>query len=208
MLRAVKQGFGWLDRLWQGINQGKERHLVKLAKRLPLWVTPNLLSWVRIGLASAILVMLFYYHTLRGLIIACFLIAIISDTLDGRIARLRGQETEEGALLDRLGDKLLVCPMVVRLLWQYHPLLASVVVVGEIFSISLAISAMARQVEIKSNWLGQWKMVSQSTGIIILLVLPHRTTWAFGAFVASLPLGAASTWDYIGRYLNSRSKTV
>jgi len=196
-------GFAWLDRFWQWFNSGKEKHLASLARRLPWWITPNLLSWARIGLASAIFVMLFYYPKLRGWIIVSFVAAAVSDILDGPIARCRSQETDEGALLDRLGDKLLICPMVVALLWQYHPLLACTVVVTEIFSISLAISAMTRHVDIKSNWLAAWKMAAQGIGVIILLTLPHRMTWAFGAFIASLPLGAASTWTYFKRHINS-----
>lgn len=196
-----RNGFGAVDRAWRWLNETKEKFLLDLVEHIPSWITPNLLSWGRIVFASAILVMLFWYPRLRVPIIICFIVAVVGDILDGPIARRRGQETEEGALLDRLGDKLLICPMVVRLLWQYHPLLGAIVVVSEVFSIPLAVSAMTRGVPTESNWLAKWKMAAQSIGVIIMLFLPQRTTWAFGAFVASLPLGAGSVWDYFKSYI-------
>ncbi len=201
-------GFKRVDWAWRKINQSKEKWLVSLASRIPSWVTPDGLSWLRIGAASVILPMLFQYDRFRVWIIISFLAAAVSDILDGPIARFRDQETEGGALFDRLADKLLVCPMVVHLFWGYNSFLAGTVVLSEIFSISLAISAMAKQVPSKSNWLAKWKMGAQGAGILILLFLPNRTHWAFAAFVSELVLGVGSFWESLRNYINSRPKTV
>ena len=45
---------------------------------------------------------------LRWLALMLFLIAVISDVIDGYIARTRGQKTKAGAILDPLADKILL----------------------------------------------------------------------------------------------------
>lgn len=53
-----------------------------------------------------------YYTTerdfLRFIALAIFLLAVVSDTIDGYIARIRKQETKIGSILDPLADKLLL----------------------------------------------------------------------------------------------------
>ena len=44
----------------------------------------------------------------RWVALGLFLVAVISDIIDGYIARTRGQKTKAGAILDPLADKILL----------------------------------------------------------------------------------------------------
>jgi cardiolipin synthase len=67
---------------------------------------PNLLTFMRMALIPAFASMLFYGHYKLGL--AFFVIAGITDGIDGFLARRFGQESELGTIIDPIADKLLM----------------------------------------------------------------------------------------------------
>ena len=67
---------------------------------------PNLLTFMRMALIPAFASMLFYGHYKLGL--AFFVIAGISDGIDGYLARRFKQESELGTIIDPIADKLLM----------------------------------------------------------------------------------------------------
>jgi cardiolipin synthase len=67
---------------------------------------PNGLTLVRVLLAPAIVILLVYHHT--GAALITFLVAGLTDALDGFFARSRRQRTELGGILDPLADKALL----------------------------------------------------------------------------------------------------
>lgn len=74
-----------------------------------MWTLPNVLTLARIGLTPVVALLPF----IRGFwpkvaAFAVFLIAAVSDAVDGRMARSRGQVSDLGKLLDPLADKLLL----------------------------------------------------------------------------------------------------
>jgi CDP-diacylglycerol--glycerol-3-phosphate 3-phosphatidyltransferase len=73
---------------------------------------PNKITIFRILLAPAIVAALVYYHPerdwLRYLAFGLFVIGVISDAVDGFLARLHHQQTELGTLLDPIADKALI----------------------------------------------------------------------------------------------------
>jgi phosphatidylglycerophosphate synthase len=75
-----------------------------LVKIMPVWVTPNHLSALRLCLflPLILLMLLHFYKTVAVL----FLFAAILDGVDGSMARLRNQETKLGAILDPTADKV------------------------------------------------------------------------------------------------------
>ena len=66
---------------------------------------PNLLSLLRIFMVAPFLIAVIYHR--YGLALAIFMIAGISDFLDGYLARRLAQKSVLGTFLDPLGDKLL-----------------------------------------------------------------------------------------------------
>jgi len=67
---------------------------------------PNLLSLLRMGLVPIFVIAITRGET--GEALAIFLIAGVTDALDGFIARFRGQQTTLGTFLDPAADKLLL----------------------------------------------------------------------------------------------------
>jgi cardiolipin synthase len=73
----------------------------------------NRLTILRILMTPVIVVLLLYRQT--GAALGVFLLAGITDALDGFVARSRGQKTPLGMVLDPLADKLLLTSTVVTL---------------------------------------------------------------------------------------------
>ncbi len=67
---------------------------------------PNLLSILRMGLVPFFIISLINGEPRRALLV--FVIAGVTDALDGAIARLAGQQSLLGAYLDPIADKLLM----------------------------------------------------------------------------------------------------
>jgi cardiolipin synthase len=76
-------------------------------RHLPAWLTvPNSLTFVRILLTPFF--GYFWWHRQFLLALAIFIIASVSDVLDGLLARLLDQRTKLGQLLDPGADKFMV----------------------------------------------------------------------------------------------------
>ena len=73
--------------------------------RSPWLTVPNLLTLLRLALVPVFAALHLTGHP--GWALLCFLVAAVSDWLDGLAARLLGQQTSLGAFLDPLADKLL-----------------------------------------------------------------------------------------------------
>lgn len=70
---------------------------------------PNSLTLLRIALTPVFIILLFYNHPYAKLwALSVFLIASITDALDGYYARKHDQITDQGRFLDPLADKILV----------------------------------------------------------------------------------------------------
>ena len=207
---GIRSGFRIVDFGWEEFNKIRNRFFIFLARRyIPRIITPNHLSWFRICLSVIIFLMLFQYYQWKGWIIGLFIIAIITDIFDGPIARAHNLESLKGVFLDRLGDKLLVCPLVVYSVWSYDRLLSIFLIMSELSSILIAASALRKRIPAetsRSNLFGKWKMFFQSVGIAILLVFPQEITVATKSIWFALGLGLASFIGHFQSYINSNSK--
>ena len=81
---------------------------------------PNIITLFRIVFIPFFLSSLLYYREtgderFRWLAIAIFTVAVLSDALDGLIARLKNQRSVLGSFLDPLADKLLIIAGVIIL---------------------------------------------------------------------------------------------
>jgi cardiolipin synthase len=71
-----------------------------------IWTVPNLLSLIRLGLVPVFVVSVLQREMLQALV--TFLLAGLTDALDGAAARWWRQQTRLGAYLDPAADKLLL----------------------------------------------------------------------------------------------------
>ena len=136
--------------------------------------------------------------------LAAVLFAVIgwADYLDGFTARLTGQYSRMGALLDPVIDRLLVVSgMVVA--WHFHllPRWAIAVVVGrELLVLALSRYGIRRGVDVKINWAGRLGVAPTMgapffaiAGVhwLALILLYVGIAFSLAATVLYLQMGAA-----------------
>ncbi len=114
-----------------------------------------------------------------------FILASITDGLDGYLARRRGQITTMGMLLDPLADKLMIAALYI-VLAQLIPSIVSVwvviIILGREFLISgLRSIAASEGFTIEASELGKLKMVLQIVSIIAAILSLSWPQWVFGA---------------------------
>ncbi len=84
----------------------RRRDAPRGAGPMTTWTVANQLTLLRMGLIPAFVIMIVYGRP--GWALATFVLAGITDGLDGLIARRAGQQTSLGAWLDPMADKLLL----------------------------------------------------------------------------------------------------
>jgi cardiolipin synthase (CMP-forming) len=122
------------------------------------WTIPNAIGYIRLATIPAFLaVALSSHHGEDALAVVMFGCIGWADYLDGFAARLTGQYSRLGALLDPVVDRLLVISgMAVAWNFQLLPRWAiAVVIARELFMLVLSRYALSRGVEIKINWPGR-----------------------------------------------------
>ena len=137
---------------------------------------PTLLTWFRIILIP-ILITVFYlpYVDARMWAAIIFILAAISDLLDGLLARMLNMTSKFGAFLDPVADKLIVMTALILLLDENSTMLftiATIVIVGREITVSALREWMAevgRRTHLAVNWLGKLKTVLHMAAIILML---------------------------------------
>jgi len=146
----------------------------------------NIFTIIRLILAVWLVFLALYSSQL----ILMFLIVLgcgILDALDGWVARRFNAETDIGAFLDRLADKIFICPVIIILAWCYWPRLeissslkllteslVAVVVFLEVILMSSGVFGAIKGLDVSSNKWGEAKMVLQSATVLawfLLLIL-------------------------------------
>ncbi len=122
------------------------------------WTVPNAIGYMRLALIPVFLVTAFSTPDGQGALPAT-LYAVIGggDSLDGFTARLTGQYSRLGTLLDPVIDRLLVISgMVVAWHFELLPRWAiAIVIARELFMLALSRYGLKRGVDLKINWAGR-----------------------------------------------------
>jgi CDP-diacylglycerol--glycerol-3-phosphate 3-phosphatidyltransferase len=129
---------------------------------------------------------------------AIFLLVAWGDQLDGMAARLTGQYSRLGALLDPLTDRALVLAGVV-VCWHFEllPRWALGVLAGrELFMLALTQLALRAGMDLRINMMGRWAVWPVFFAIFLAMI---STTWVAAA---SLYVGLAMTLAATALYLH------
>ncbi len=151
-----------------------------------MFTLPNILTFLRV-LLIPVFVGLFYWPTPRSNMLAAlvFVLAALTDLLDGYLARRLKQTTKFGAFLDPVADKIMVCTALV-LIVEYYSVKSSLFFVGVNLLVSIpAIVIISREIVVSAlrewmaeigkrslvavNWVGKWKTTIQMIAIAGLI---------------------------------------
>lgn len=140
---------------------------------------------------------------------ALFLLASLTDFLDGYLARSQGLVTDFGKLLDPIADKLLVGSALVALVGMGRAsALAVIIILGREFAVSgIRSFAATRGLVIAAAWWGKIKMVVQIVAITILMLqqalaptIPQIATIGRVVLWAAVATALISLTDYVVRF--------
>ncbi len=106
--------------------------------------------------------------------LAVFIIASLTDYVDGHIARKYNQVSDFGKFLDPLADKLLtIAAMVMFCEWGSFPAWALMIVLTREFAVTgLRLVAVGKGVVIAAGWSGKVKTASTMIGLCVLMGFP------------------------------------
>ena len=147
---------------------------------------PNVLTLIRLGLIP-VFIILFYLPSDRSNFYAAiiFIVAALTDLLDGYLARKLKLTTKFGAFLDPVADKIIVCTALVLIVEHYalyrDPLYpeigkfitipAMIIVAREITVSALRewMAELGKRANVAVSWIGKWKTTIQLTAIAGLI---------------------------------------
>jgi len=170
---------------------------------LPIGLTVS-----RIVLVPFLIVFLISSSRVHAVIAAAiFILAALTDWLDGLIARRRNQVTTLGTLLDPIADKILVASALVSLL-QIDKIAAWIVLViigRELAVTGLRAVAAGVGVIVPASRLAKWKTVGQYVAITMLIFEKGVGSATFhgaatGVLWVVLALTVVSAVDYFYRF--------
>lgn len=122
---------------------------------------------------------------------AIFVIAALTDSLDGYIARKKNQITKFGKFMDPLADKLLVSSALILLVeMDKLPAWVVIIIIAREFAVTgLRLLAASEGITIAANWWGKIKTITQIFAIISLLInnFPfNRINFAFDKLLIAM----------------------
>ncbi len=170
---------------------------------------PNLLTFARIALVPVVVTLFYFDRPLSNWIVAAiFILACITDYLDGYFARILKQTTRFGTFLDPIADKLLVSATLLMLVGfgriQGLSLIPAVIILCREILVSGLREFLAEvHVSIPVTRLAQWKTAIQMMALTFLIIesipgflFPFDDVGLIGLWIAAF-LTLITGFDYL-----------
>ncbi|MCY3957283.1 MAG: CDP-diacylglycerol--glycerol-3-phosphate 3-phosphatidyltransferase [Chloroflexi bacterium] len=159
------------------------------------WIAglPNLLTGFRVLVIPLVIGLLLWDGQASNQAAAClFIVAGITDVLDGLIARRYGTGSQLGIFFDLVGDKLVVTALAITMVeLGWIPGWIAVGFVGrEIFVMGMRAYAGAQGVTVSAGQLGKMKMMWQYIGLAALIWDRVPLTWALVMFALAMTIAS------------------
>ena len=165
---------------------------------------PNKLTILRVIMIPFFVAALLYdggaNQNMRYVAAALFIIASLTDMLDGKIARKYNLVTNFGKFMDPLADKLLVCSALICMIeLRELPAWMVIIIISREFIISgFRLVASDNGVVIAASYWGKFKTTFQMIGVVLLLFnIPALSTLTTIIVWIALALTVISLVDYI-----------
>jgi CDP-diacylglycerol--glycerol-3-phosphate 3-phosphatidyltransferase len=160
---------------------------------------PLILTLLRISVIPIFAVFFFLpYHWAHPIATVIFVLAAITDWLDGYLARSLKQTTDFGAFLDPVADKLLVAFALVIIVGEhYFPGLsipAAIIVMREIAISSLRewMAEIGKRASVAVSFVAKVKTTLQMVSLILLIWYTPKTSGAWVIWLGAILLYAAA----------------
>src|SRR3990167_128218 len=148
----------------------------------PYWprkITPNIITTSRIIIGVLLFTLLFFFKIENKImIISLFFFGVLTDLLDGSVARGKNMVTELGSMLDPVADRIIIVTIAVYSLFGSHKWLLLVLLLIEVANTFVSIYYKTKKVYLQSNIFGKTKMVMQSLVFVAILIAwpnsPHQ----------------------------------
>ena len=165
------------------------------------WTIPNAIGFLRLGLMPVFLVLAFESGDGRSTT-AALIYAVVggTDYLDGIAARVTGQYSRLGALLDPLTDRVLVASGAI-VCWHFELLprwALAVLAIREVVMLLLGQAVLRRGLDIEINMLGRWGV--WPTMFSLFLAMLTETWVADGLLFVGVAMSIAATLQYVRDY--------
>ncbi len=169
---------------------------------------PNILTFSRLVMTAVILVMILYSPQVENhaffldVAFILFLIAGLTDVVDGHVARRFNATSKFGRMVDPLADKVLICGAFIcfaivgepklfdlsaRTLAIVHWLVIAILLLREVYVTVLRQWAEARGINFAATRSGKIKMLLQSIAVgTVLVKMAHVQTAAWGYWFTTL----------------------
>jgi cardiolipin synthase (CMP-forming) len=176
---------------------------------------PNVLTYVRIAAVPVVVALLYWQSILEGglwlrwVALAVFIAAGVTDILDGYFARMWGQQSSLGRMLDPIADKLLVASCLLMLaadvtIRGWSLLAAVIILCREILVSGLREYLAELRVSVPVTKLAKWKTVLQMVAVGFLVageagdrIVPVVTQIGITLLWLSAILTLYTGWDYM-----------
>ena len=142
--------------------------------------TASKITLVRVFMIPLVMIAMYLSKGVSGLwmwiSLGLFVIASVTDYIDGQIARKCNQVSDFGKFLDPLADKLLtIAVMTVFCEWGRFPAWALMLVLTREFAVTgLRLVAVGKGTVIAAGWSGKVKTASTMIGLCAVLVFPQN----------------------------------
>ena len=164
-----------LDKFQKGLEKldhWRDEILFSFIKPLwPRFITPNIITYARIIIGVALFILLFFLKIEdQGMIIMLFCVGVITDLLDGSVARGLNKVTEFGTMLDPVADRILILPIAVYGLYQSQKWVLLSLIAIEIVGSLIALYHKSKEQHVVQNIFGKTKMVIYSVVFAEILI--------------------------------------
>jgi CDP-diacylglycerol--glycerol-3-phosphate 3-phosphatidyltransferase len=165
---------------------------------VPVTSLPNLLGMARILATPVVMALLLLPFAGGGLIaLVLFAAAAVTDNLDGRIARARGQVSPLGVFMDLTADKVLVAGVLVAMVEvELLPAwMVALILIRELVIAGVRQLAASEDVVMAAGQLGKWKTTATLLAMgVVLLAFDARTGGPASALGATDLIGTIGFW--------------
>ena len=134
--------------------------------------TASKITLVRVAMIPIFMALLLLGY--RWIALAVFILASVTDFVDGYVARHYNQVSDFGKFLDPLADKLLVTAcMLIFVEWGRMPAWAVMIVLTREFAVTgLRLEAVGNGRVIAAGWSGKVKTFSTMVGLCLMMAFP------------------------------------